>query len=634
MVTRHLSLAAVVWVSFMASAMAQDYVPNELIVKFKGKSFHSAQDQVLGKLAGKVSLKGSIPGLGMSKMGLKSGQNLEAVIQEISREPNVEYVEKNFIVRIVDFKEEGPVRELSDIEMQNQAQSVSSSSWSSYSDSTSFWQHTDSNTRVRQTWNHLTSLGSNIYKPIVAVIDTGVAWDHNVFVSAQAIWTNPGEIPGNGVDDDGNGFVDDVRGWNFRNNSNSPYDDGKHGTHVAGIVLGAGQNIFANPMPESKIRVMPLKFLGSDGSGTTADAVAAIYYAVNNGAAVINNSWGGSSYSQSLHDAMKYAYDNQVVLISAAGNYSSNNDASPMYPANYPVPSHISVAATNSGGYLLSFSNFGSSTVHLGAPGSAIDSTVPSSSKNSFQYMSGTSMAAPLVAGLAGLMIREAPNLSGYQIRELIQNAGTLISGSSTALSGKTTTGRLVNLETAVLSAKTEISASSYQPSYVASSIDRGVASVEQGSSGCGTVSSLMALQNGGQGPIPPGAILFLVGLTLLPLMVVLMLRQKTDAKNRRRFDRFVMNSDIRIKVGDRELTGQMKTISLGGASFEADTLLEKGGIVTLQIASPDGAEQVQVGGHIVWNEQNHKYGVQFDNVKMGVMDSIRHWTKRLARAA
>jgi hypothetical protein len=362
--------------------------------------------------------------------------------------------------------------------------------------------------------------------------------------------------------------------------------------------------------------------------------VAAIYYAVNNGAAVINNSWGGSSYSQSLHDAMKYAYDNQVVLISAAGNYSSNNDSSPMYPANYPVPSNISVAATNSGGYLLSFSNFGASTVHLGAPGSMIDSTVPSSSKNSFQYMSGTSMAAPLVAGLAGLMIREAPNLSGYQIRELIQNAGTLISGSSTALAGKTTTGRLVNLETAVIAVKTEINTSSFQPSYVASSIDRGVASVQEGSSGCGTVSSLVALQKGGQGPFPPGAVLFLVGLTLLPLIIVLTLRQKSDSKNRRRFDRFVMNSDIRIKVGERELTGHMKTISLGGASFEADTLLEKGGIVTLQISSPDGAEQVQVAGHIVWNEQNQKYGVQFDNVKTGVMDSIRHWTKRLARAA
>lgn len=632
MVKRHLSLAGVVWFSVMASAMAQEYVPDELIVKFKAKSFHSAQDQVLGKLSGKVSLKGSIPGLGMSKMGLKAGQNLEAVIQELSREPNVDYVEKNYIVRIVDFKEEGVVRELSEIEEQNQ--SASSYSGFSYSDSTSFWQHTDTNTRVRQTWDHLTPLASNTFKPIVAVIDTGVAWDHNVFVDAQAIWTNPGEIAGNGVDDDGNGFVDDVRGWNFRNGNNSPYDDGKHGTHVAGIVLGAGQNIFASPMSEAKVRIMPLKFLGSDGSGTTADAVAAIYYAVNNGAAVINNSWGGSSYSQSLHDAMKYAYDNQVVLVSAAGNYSSNNDTAAMYPANYPVPSHISVAATNSGGYLLSFSNYGASTVHLGAPGSAIDSTVPSSSKNSFQYMSGTSMAAPLVAGLAGLMIREAPNLSGYQIRELIQNAGTLITGSSTALSGKTTTGRLVNLETAVLTVKTEIHTSSFQPSYVASSIDRGVASVEESSSGCGTVSSLVALQNGGEGPFPPGALLFLIGLTLLPLVIVLMLREKSDSKNRRRFDRFVMNSDIRIKVGERELTGHMKTISLGGASFEADTLLEKGGIVTLQISSPDGVEQVQVGGHIVWNEQNQKYGVQFDDVKTGVMDSIRHWTKRLARAA
>ena len=130
--------------------------------------------------------------------------------------------------------------------------------------------------------------------PVVAVIDTGLDYNHEVFVDANAVWRNTDEIASNGIDDDGNGYIDDIRGWNFVANNNNPMDDEDHGTHVSGIVLGISQNIFATTLAAAKIKIMPLKFLDSSGSGATSDAVEAIYYAIANGATVINASWGGA----------------------------------------------------------------------------------------------------------------------------------------------------------------------------------------------------------------------------------------------------------------------------------------------------------------------------------------------------
>ncbi|MBX3017832.1 MAG: S8 family serine peptidase [Bdellovibrionaceae bacterium] len=609
-------------------AWAQDVVPGEYLVKMKGRASSQKSAQFVGKISSKANLKATFGKLNLHHLSMKAGQDAEAFLNEIRQDPDVDYVEPNYILRKVEDGGDGDSRTFSLAEseaminekMAAQGENSGQSAQGSYLQS-------GANTKVSAAWTQMSTGASDI--PVVAVIDTGIDYNHRVFRDSGALWLNPGEIAGNGIDDDGNGYVDDVFGWNFHGRNGLPYDDDNHGTHVAGIVLGVTQNIFANPIQAAKIRIMPLKFLGADGSGSTSDAIQAIYYATNNGANVINNSWGGSTYSQSLHDAMTYAYQHHVTIVSAAGNYGSNNDGKPLFPASYPVPSNISVAATNDFDSLASFSNFGRSSVHMAAPGVAIWSTVP----NGTRYMSGTSMAAPFVAGLAALALREAPDLTGYQVANLVINSGSHLS----QLNDYTYSGNRADTLQSLIVAKANVGIDPLQPEYVPMSVGRGLASEEVApKAGCGSVGLVGARAfKPPQGP-PPQSVLFLIAFSLVPLMVwqVLRTREQATGRNRRQHERFVMNSEIKVKIGERELVGQMNTISMGGASFKADALLERGGIVTLQIASPDGGEQVSVEGRIVWNEQNQAYGVQFQDAKEGVLNSIQGWTAGLNRAS
>ncbi len=563
-------------------------------------------------------------------MVLKPGQDMAASINELRQDPDVEYVEPNYLLSVI-----APDKSDNRIFSTEEAMAtVTASSTGSYSQSYA-------PVKVTEGWAAATVTSS--VTPIVAVVDTGVDYTHTLFTTTGAIWTNPGETgtdsqghnkASNSIDDDGNGYVDDVRGWNFVAGTNAPMDDDEHGTHVAGIILGVSQDIFASPLTAAKIRIMPLKFLNASGSGSTSDAISAIYYAVRNGANVINNSWGGSAYSQSLHDALAYAYNNRVTIVAAAGNATSNNDTTAMYPANYPVPSLISVAATTDSDTLASFSNYGRNYVHVGAPGSGIFSSVPG---NAYRYMSGTSMAAPFVAGMAAMVFREAWNLTGYQVKNVITSTVNPITSLSTAVS----TGGRVNDYNAVTAAKLNASISASQPVYVASAPSgyRAPSSDASSASGCGLVSALSAGGFGvGGGASGAGGASAVVVLMLLPLAVMLYVKKAAQREahrnSRRQHERFVMNSSISLKVGDRELQGQVKTISEGGVSFCADSMLEKGGIITMMISSPDGSEQVQVQGHVVWNEQNGAYGVKFDEAKDSVLDHIRNWSRNLAKAS
>ncbi len=259
---------------------------------------------------------------------------------------------------------------------------------------------------------------------VVAVIDSGIEINHPVFHKSAAIWTNPKEIPGDGIDNDGNGFVDDVTGWNFPGNNNNPQDDDGHGTHCAGIVLGVEQDIFADSLTSSRIKIMALKFIGADGSGSTSDAINAIYYAVDNGAQVLSNSWGGGGESKALRDAIAYANNKGTSFIAAAGNDSKNNDSKPTFPANYLLPNVISVAATDDSDNIARFSNFGKDTVTLAAPGVRILSTYPG---GGFAYLSGTSMATPFVAGAAALMFYENPRINGQEIKQVLEGEADIV---------------------------------------------------------------------------------------------------------------------------------------------------------------------------------------------------------------
>nr|BFD63519.1 hypothetical protein BdHM001_22000 [Bdellovibrio sp. HM001] len=596
---------------------APEAVPGEYLIKFKASSGGPALAQ--SKLQGKANLKSTFPGLGIFQVSMK----VAADVEELKKDPDVEYIEPNYILKKSEVEPNGPVERLSYEDAV--ASGYASSNPTIYSQSSA-------DTRVSESWAYQKPLSAT-GKIIVAVVDTGLDKNHDVFKPVSeggtgALWRNEIEANGRpGVDDDQNGYVDDINGWNFISNTANFYDDDDHGTHVAGVVVGAGLNIFARPLDESKIEVMPLKFLAKGGAGSTANAIRAIYYAVNNGARVINNSWGGSGYSHSLQDAIAYAYERHVLVVSAAGNYGSNNDTSPMYPASYDVPSNIAVASTSRWDDRSGFSNYGSYSVHIGSPGEYIESTVPG---NATMKMSGTSMAAPLVAGMAALAMREAPSLSGYQIKQLVMSSADQVN----SLNGVVSSKARVDAVTLMSAAQNMATAAASQPVY--KSADRSpAAEAASAAGGCGLVQSVIKQGPGsgsGGGSSGGGTAGVVVGLLLIPLILWQVLRAR-DPKSRRKYERFKMSSEIRVQVGDRELVGAVNTISEGGLSFNTDQALEKGGLVTMRIQSPDGHEVIEVQGQVVWCEANKAYGVQFANARQGTLAMIRDWTAGMMKS-
>jgi thermitase len=253
---------------------------------------------------------------------------------------------------------------------------------------------------------------------VVAIIDTGIDIRHPDL--NDNIWTNPDEVPGNGEDDDRNGYVDDVHGWDFVNEDASVFDgpgDG-HGTHVAGTIAAEGNNGVGVTGINWQVEIMPLKFLGA--GGRVSDAVEALNYAVAEGAKISNNSYGyydncSGCYAQTLRDAIERADEEAGHLFVAAAGNGGGDYA--LYPASYESPNIISVAATNQKDTLASFSNYGSASVDLGAPGTSILSTYPD---NSYGYADGTSMATPHVAGAAALIMSRYPHLGDEAVKDLI----------------------------------------------------------------------------------------------------------------------------------------------------------------------------------------------------------------------
>lgn len=607
-----------------APASSPEVVPGEYIVKLKAMAGPAG---VLNKMQDKVNLKGSFTRMNMIHVSLKGGAGDTQAFEELVNDPDVEYVEPNYIFKKSTSNEEGlgsPAQIYAAGAAQAQEQ---------YSAAVATYSQSGADVRVSDAWTIQTT--NSTYRPVVAIIDTGLDKNHPVFVNSNALWVNTREIPNNGLDDDYNGFVDDVNGWNFINNTPNFADDDGHGTHVAGIVVGASLNILSTITENSKMTIMPLKFLDANGSGTTSNAIRAIYYAANMGARVINNSWGGGGYSRSLHEALTFAYANRIFIASAAGNNGKSNDSTPMYPANYDVPSNISVAATTDYDFLASFSNYGVHYVHIASPGVLILSTLPN---NRTGTMSGTSMATPFIAGLAALAMREAPFLTGYQVKEIMMSKATNIAG----LMGKVTTSARVDAYRLITEAKAQASVQASQPSYSpAYGTDARAAASDGGApkGGCGLVSSALLKGPGTNTPNGMNGMGMMAGLFLLPVIVWAVLRQraqekeKADPASRRKFDRFKMDSDIRVMVGDRELVGSLKTISLGGASFSADEALEKGGIITMKIQSPDGRDMVEVSGQVVWNEANQAYGVQFAGAEQSTLAMIQKWTAGLMKA-
>lgn len=278
---------------------------------------------------------------------------------------------------------------------------------------------------------------------VIAVIDTGVNYNHPDLKAN--IWTNPGEIPGNGVDDDGNGVIDDVHGYNASAKNGDPMDDHGHGSHCAGVIAAESNNPYGGRGILQKAQVIGCKFLSADGRGTTADAIECLEYLyklktrsehpVN--IIATSNSWGGPENSEALADAIKAHKEEGILFIAAASNEGRNNDVVDVYPADYPIANIVSVAAIDNQDKKAWFSNYGSRTVHVGAPGVDILSTVLG---DDYEKTSGTSMATPHVAGLAGIIKAYYPDADYIRIKNLIMAGGI----PTPALEGKTISGRRI----------------------------------------------------------------------------------------------------------------------------------------------------------------------------------------------
>ncbi|NJM54321.1 MAG: S8 family serine peptidase [Blastocatellia bacterium] len=260
------------------------------------------------------------------------------------------------------------------------------------------------------------------------------------------MWIRPDNVPA--YKDDELGTVNDKHGFNANDNLSDPMDDNGHGTHCAGVIGAEGDNNEGIAGINWKVEIMPLKFLGRGGFGSTKDAIEAINYAIDrkrNGVnvRVISASWGSTQYSKALEDVIRAAGEEGILFVAAAGNDGSSNDKRPHYPSNYKLPNVISVAALDRNDQLAGFSNFGAKTVHIAAPGKDILSTWL---KDNYREASGTSMATPQVSGVAALILSTDPRMGVDKLRDrLFKSVDKLDS-----LNGKVETGGRVNAAKAI----------------------------------------------------------------------------------------------------------------------------------------------------------------------------------------
>jgi thermitase len=417
------------------SALAKiNTVPGEMIVKLRNtksfmkdlKSFGVEYKRPINVSFGEFVV--------VKSLGKKS---LNEIIDKLNQDPSVEYAEPHFVYDIV-----RPIEELS-----MEALIKSSRPQLNYTPNdpkfVELWGLHNSGTNepggstgvagadinALNAWD-ITKGSTSV---TIAVIDTGVDYNHPDL--KDQMWVNTAEKNGTaGVDDDGNGYVDDMYGYDFANNDGDPIDGHGHGTHCSGTIGAAHNNGLGVAGVMAEVKIMAIKFLSDSGSGSTEGAIRAIDYATKMNVDLMSNSWGGGGRSQALADAIIRAKDAGILFTAAAGNSATNNDSKPHYPSNYQVDNVISVAALTAQNGLASFSCYGRTTVHIAAPGHKILSTV---TNGGYKVYSGTSMATPHVSGALGLLLAQEGRLPVLEVRERLMETSVPVS----ELRGKTLNG-------------------------------------------------------------------------------------------------------------------------------------------------------------------------------------------------
>ncbi len=423
----------------MTQAFAEDaqptaYSTNSLIVTYKAGTTQAQQSMANNGAA--VQHFNNILGGRLAKLTVET-DDIHVLMKRLRKHPAIENVELNYHISINE-----PAAAVDDVHynqlwsLKNTGQDINGVTGVAGADidAETAWQKTTGSKAV-----------------VVGVIDTGLNYNHEDLVNN--VWTNFAELNGKpGIDDDGNGYIDDIHGWDAFDNDGDPMDENAHGTHVAGTIGAEGNNGIGVVGVNHEISIVGCRFLGPTGSGTTAGAIGCLDYMLAvkeiNGlnVKVTNNSWGGGPHSQALEDAIIKHNEAGILFVSAAGNNGSDNDKNDYYPANYNVPNVMSIASTTNKDNKSGFSQYGLSTVDMGAPGSDIAST---GLGNTYIWMSGTSMASPQVSGAAALLASVDESISIADMKNILMTTGDSIAG----LAGKTVSGKRLNVANAVLEA-------------------------------------------------------------------------------------------------------------------------------------------------------------------------------------
>lgn len=439
----------VVMSAALKSPRSPQYVDGEVLVKFKASLSAQSQTSIVSGMGARV--RSRLSSIGVQRLQLRRDMTVHSAIEQLYKSGQVLYAEPNYIVRASIIPNDAQFVQQWGLRNTGQTGGLAGA-----------------DIKAAAAWDVITGTTA----VIIGILDSGLDYRHADL--RNNLYTNPGEDPwsdpndpttGNKIDDDGNGLVDDWKGYNFFANSNDVYDDNGHGTHVAGIAGAVGNNGQGVAGVCWQVRILPLKTLNAVGDGSVGDAIEAVEYAADRGVDILNCSWGGPDYSEALRDMMAYAGGQGMLIVAAAGNRGVNTDNSPEYPACFDLTPILSVAASDAGDQRAVWgeeggttddcgfsctnavaavpgSNFGVKTVDLAAPGKYILSTVP----GGYAVFSGTSMSAPYVSGAAALVLARNPGFTPDQLKQRLMNTVDAVS----AFNGLCVTGGRLNLHRAV----------------------------------------------------------------------------------------------------------------------------------------------------------------------------------------